>query len=1046
MSIFKQSFPKWVREQLGIRQDLQSTGVNGNFKSHAALTWNQNKQCIIRATSLVDYEKSVNLDISNGTTQEEFKKLKGSQLSKKFILQGGILNDNKIRNNPFGQVGSTYGDPSIGSNGENIDGYGQVPMPGITQLDIKTKSAYGSLRQAKLSFVVHNLRQLEIMEMLYMRPGYPVVVEWGWSPFIDNSGEIQSITPQLSNYIDLFQNKIKQEDIYSSIINLKKDSVGNCDAFMGFVTNFGFQARADGGFDCYSEIVSMGEAIDSLKMRPIKSALAGKFGDEDIAFKVEETEEEIRNPDALRGIILALAKFSGVIGTAGAEEEWVPQILESENSSVLQEVILGIIFDKFPPIQDLSAEEKSKELSQYILRKLQVTEAGDFSAPLNTGYINWELFSFLINEVVTPKTNGDEPAIKIMTSKIMNNTNGTKRLEPLFYNSFRSPNFTQITDLSCDPKVCILPHSWFDTSLQNTLGSETLVGKGFEYVGDQFEKLWRRTANSVVAFVDSDVEDIDDLGTNELGKKIKEKAIGNIYLNIEMLLESYDATIKGNKNGSLGEFINDLWDRVNEACPLHNFVFKIDDEFTNNAYVIDLPLDNEEIADIEDEIFVVEVQSNKSVVRDYNLEATIPDTLKSTIAVHAQNPNTAEDVEDVTFQAFNKAISNRLYIPPPPPETPEEREARIAEEQRRAEEPTPLEKLIKKRDKAFEEFEKLKSTYFEIINYDENTSTDKSEGIIPDLKSTLKTLQSTTLEIELLEVKNISTSAVIPLEFNLTFDGISNILIGCIFKIREDRLPKAYRHNIDGGANVGFIVFNEEQSITAGQDWTTKIGGKMIMLPNKEQGKEFGKSGNNQGKADNQGKGNNNVNEKLYNQVDLLPILPVLPAQPISSPIIEPELIIPEVDNIEPTTTPAPPEIVNEEAKNTIFNRFVELDREYFVVKYKLNQLVNATWSSGTNVFANQINQLKIDLIPIVDRWELFRPQLEIAYGTEWKQPYSELQARYLAEEGNTVINIDINGQIYKPFVAGGGTTNLSPNTADTFMNDIFTPGTAEIS
>ncbi len=841
MSIFKQSFPKWVREQLEVRQDLQATGTNGNSKSQAALTWNQNKQCVIRATSLVDYKSNVNLELSNGTTQEEFEKLKGSQLSERFILQGGILDNGKIRNKPFGQAGSAYGDPTIGSNGENIDGYGQVPMPGITQLDIKTKSAYGSLRQAKLSFVVHNLRQLEVMEMLYMRPGYPVIVEWGWSPFIDNNGEIQTITPQISNYLDLFKNEIKQEDIYSSIVKLKKDSEGNCDAFMGFVTNFGFQARADGGFDCYSEIISMGEAIDSLKMRPIKSALAGKFGDEDIAFKIEETEEEIRNPDALRGIILALAKFAGVIGTAGAEEEWVPQFLESENSSLLQEVILGIIFDKFPLFENLSTEEKEKELSQYLLRKLQVTEAGEFSAPLNTGYVNWELFSFLINEVVTPKTSGDEPAIKIMTNKLMNNADGTKRLEPLFYNSFKS-NFTQITDLSCDPRVCILPHSFFDPTLQDTLGSENLVFRGFEAIGDKFEKLWRRTANAVVATFDDDVSFIGTNGTNELGKKIKEKAIGNIYLNIEMLLESYDATIKGNKDGSLGDFINDLWDRVNEACPLHNFIFKIDDEFTNNAYIIDLPVDNEEIADIKDEIFVVEVQSNKSIVRDYNLEATIPDALKSTIAIHAQNPDTAEDIEDVTFQAFNKCISNRLYVPPTPPvvETEDQRKKRLAEEKRKAEEPTPLEKLIKKRDEAYEEFEKLKSTYFEIINYDENTSTDKSEGIIPDLKSTLKTLQSTTLELELLEIDNISTSAVIPLEFNLTFDGISNILIGCIFKIKEDRLPKAYRSSVEGGANVGFIVFNEEQSITAGQDWTTKIGGKMIMLPTKKQGEQFG--------------------------------------------------------------------------------------------------------------------------------------------------------------------------------------------------------------
>ena len=60
---------------------------------------------------------------------------------------------------------------------------------------------------------------------------------------------------------------------------------------MGFVTNFGYQARPDGGFDCYSELVSMGEAIDSIKIRPIKNALLAEFGDIDLEFKVEETEE-----------------------------------------------------------------------------------------------------------------------------------------------------------------------------------------------------------------------------------------------------------------------------------------------------------------------------------------------------------------------------------------------------------------------------------------------------------------------------------------------------------------------------------------------------------------------------------------------------------------------------------------------------------------------------------------------------------------------------------------------------------------------------------
>ena len=179
MSIFKQSFPKWVKNQLQLRQNLQSTGLNGGFKNNNALIWNQTKQCIIRATSLVDYVEPLDdgLGISDGINEVEFEKLKGNQLAKKFILQSGILNNNQTRSNTFGKAGSAYGDPLLGANADS-NGFGQVPMPGITSLDIATKSAYGSLRQAKLSFSVHNLKQLEIMELLYMRPGYPILVEW----------------------------------------------------------------------------------------------------------------------------------------------------------------------------------------------------------------------------------------------------------------------------------------------------------------------------------------------------------------------------------------------------------------------------------------------------------------------------------------------------------------------------------------------------------------------------------------------------------------------------------------------------------------------------------------------------------------------------------------------------------------------------------------------------------------------------------------------------------------------------------------------------
>ena len=145
-------------------------------------------------TSLVDYVEPVGLEIEGLEGEQSFNRLKGASLSQNFILQGGILSDfarntnaneagdykRKVRKldqvrqsfpRPGLKTNLGYGDIAIGADASS-DGYGIVPMPGIVDATVRTKSAYGSLREAKVTFEVHNQRQLEIMEMLYMRPGY----------------------------------------------------------------------------------------------------------------------------------------------------------------------------------------------------------------------------------------------------------------------------------------------------------------------------------------------------------------------------------------------------------------------------------------------------------------------------------------------------------------------------------------------------------------------------------------------------------------------------------------------------------------------------------------------------------------------------------------------------------------------------------------------------------------------------------------------------------------------------------------------------------
>ena len=118
----------------------------------------------------------------------------------------------------------------------------------------------------------------------------------------------------------------------------------------------------------------------------------------------DKQQEEIKNPDILRAILLGLAKFTGTVDTAGGEIPWTPQFIENwinNESGELADAIVNIAASTFENLKDIPTyTERIQALEQYILKKNQITSGGDFSAPLNTGYVRWDLLAFLINILV----------------------------------------------------------------------------------------------------------------------------------------------------------------------------------------------------------------------------------------------------------------------------------------------------------------------------------------------------------------------------------------------------------------------------------------------------------------------------------------------------------------------------------------------------------------------------------------------------------------------------------------------------------------------
>ena len=325
-------FNKYVTDQLKTRQSLLFNGNLGNRPElfHAYTT---QKQACLRLSS------GVNIKQENDFLGEGEEELIGSEYARKWVLEAGILDVDRERtyrtdssltdeniDNPIaeevestdttetdasGQTtykgiprsgigpGGAYGDPVLRSDRDGD--YGIVPMPGIIDATVRTKSDDGSLREAEINFVCHNRRQLEALELLYMRPGYVLMLEWGWNGYVSNFKEVEAFPGALTEFWDP---NSTLETINQAIRRRKVNSGANYDAIVGFCRNFSFKANGNGGFDCTTEIIGQGELLESLKSAVTSVPITTEEGLEDeetidtFLFMLRSINENLRKAGA----------------------------------------------------------------------------------------------------------------------------------------------------------------------------------------------------------------------------------------------------------------------------------------------------------------------------------------------------------------------------------------------------------------------------------------------------------------------------------------------------------------------------------------------------------------------------------------------------------------------------------------------------------------------------------------------------------------------------------------------------------------------------
>jgi murein DD-endopeptidase MepM/ murein hydrolase activator NlpD len=253
MSIFKESFSPNIRKQLEKRQ-----GIMNGARTPQELQYLNSRNSWIRMSSAVNTWSNATI---TAPTLDDLKNQSNydNTLALQYILQGGTLDKNGTLKSGIGS-GFDNAYSNVGSDGTPYR-LGIRPMPGITGIDVKSRGAYGSLREVTVNFQCWDVHQLEDLELLYMRPGYTVLVEWGWAPYFDEKGEY-------STRVDLYDivKETKAKEVIWKELDDKMKKNGNYEAMFGYVKNYSWNARPDGGYDCTTNIISFGEIIESLKV------------------------------------------------------------------------------------------------------------------------------------------------------------------------------------------------------------------------------------------------------------------------------------------------------------------------------------------------------------------------------------------------------------------------------------------------------------------------------------------------------------------------------------------------------------------------------------------------------------------------------------------------------------------------------------------------------------------------------------------------------------------------------------------------------------
>lgn len=262
MAIIGEELEDYVIDQINARQKLHGSGA-GNDATN--IRTDQQINLLNSNTSWVKLASGISVTSGKLRDVGLDPSLSGMGLAKQYILNSGF---SKLEGERLQQREGFL--PQQPNSSYTYGSYGYSPMPGIENANIKTLNR-GSIKKATVKLKANNKQQFDIIDLLYLRLGYTVLLEWGNSLYTPNGTDREIVRGTLiEDPIRFFSSKNESKKSYLDMLGpirfYKQKYAGNYDGLLGKVSNFSWAFIEDGSYDIEITIISLGDVVESLKL------------------------------------------------------------------------------------------------------------------------------------------------------------------------------------------------------------------------------------------------------------------------------------------------------------------------------------------------------------------------------------------------------------------------------------------------------------------------------------------------------------------------------------------------------------------------------------------------------------------------------------------------------------------------------------------------------------------------------------------------------------------------------------------------------------